>query len=82
MGPSLVIHDLGIRQLRLAYLTFDRRQNPGQIFAGDKFRRLAYPYFVWSIITLMFKAALGGVTNHPEDLADFRLIFCQPIDQF
>jgi fucose 4-O-acetylase-like acetyltransferase len=51
-------------------------------FAGDKLRRLAYPYFVWSVITLMFKAALGSVTNHPEELSALPLIFYEPIDQF
>jgi fucose 4-O-acetylase-like acetyltransferase len=61
---------------------FRSTSTPWVDFAGDKLRRLAYPYFVWSIITLMFKAALGSATNHPEGLSDFRLILYQPIDQF
>jgi fucose 4-O-acetylase-like acetyltransferase len=61
---------------------FRSKSKPWVDFAGDKLRRIAYPYVVWSLITLMFKAALGSVTNHPEELSDFPLIFYQPIDQF
>ena len=50
--------------------------------ASDKLRTIAYPYFVWSVITLLVKAALGSATNYPYDLSDFPLIFYQPIDQF
>jgi fucose 4-O-acetylase-like acetyltransferase len=51
-------------------------------FVSDKLRRLAYPYFVWSIITLIFKSVLGSVTNHPEGLSDLISIYYQPVDQF
>jgi fucose 4-O-acetylase-like acetyltransferase len=32
--------------------------------ASDKIRSIAYPYFVWSIVTLTFKASVGGMANH------------------
>jgi fucose 4-O-acetylase-like acetyltransferase len=34
-------------------------------FVADKIRTIAYPYFIWSVMTLMIKAALGATTNHP-----------------
>jgi fucose 4-O-acetylase-like acetyltransferase len=51
-------------------------------FASDKLRTIAYPYFVWSVITGMIKAALGSMTNNPRGLSDLRLIVFQPIEQF
>ncbi len=51
-------------------------------FASDRFRKIAYPYVVWSIITVLIKAALGDITNHPYTLSDLNLILYKPIDQF
>jgi fucose 4-O-acetylase-like acetyltransferase len=61
---------------------FRSTAKPWLEFASDKLRTIAYPYFVWSAITLLVKAALGSATNHPYDLSDFPQIFYQPIDQF
>src|SRR5208282_5215739 len=61
---------------------FRSTAKPWLEFVSDKLRSIAYPYFLWSVITLIFKAALGGVVNHPFDLRDFPQILYQPIDQF
>lgn len=51
-------------------------------FAWDKIRVLAYPYFVWSTVTLMIKSQLGTVVNQPYGLSDVLLLLYKPIDQF
>jgi fucose 4-O-acetylase-like acetyltransferase len=51
-------------------------------FLCDKVRRIVYPYFVWSTITLVLKAAFPSHTNHPYNLFDLPRILYQPIDQF
>lgn len=51
-------------------------------FAWEKIKTIAYPYFVWSLITLALKDVLGEWANHPYDLGDLPQIFYQPIDQF
>jgi fucose 4-O-acetylase-like acetyltransferase len=51
-------------------------------FACDKLRTLVYPYFVWSVVTLIIKTALGKMTHHPYDLFDVPLLLYRPIDQF
>jgi len=61
---------------------FRSTAKPWTEFAGDKIRTIAYPYFVWSVITLMIKAALGRTVHQPYDLTDLPLIFYRPIDQF
>jgi fucose 4-O-acetylase-like acetyltransferase len=52
------------------------------IFAVEKLRTLAYPYFVWSAITLMIKTPLSGITNHVDGLSEFSLILYKPIEQY
>ncbi len=51
-------------------------------FAGDKLRTIAYPYLVWSTLTLLIKSSLGRSANDPRTIADLPLIFHDPIDQF
>jgi fucose 4-O-acetylase-like acetyltransferase len=51
-------------------------------FASDKLRRIAYPYFVWSLITLIIKVVLGTTTTYPYKISDLPLILYKPIDQF
>jgi len=51
-------------------------------FAREKVGTIAYPYLVWSVITLAIKSVLGSSLNHPYDLTDFPRILYQPIDQF
>jgi fucose 4-O-acetylase-like acetyltransferase len=48
----------------------------------DKIRSIAYPYFIWSTITLMIKIPLGNSVNQPRFLSDFSRIFYDPIEQF
>ena len=51
-------------------------------FVSDKLRTIAYPYFVWSIITLCLKASLGSIPNQPRELSEFVRIFYSPIEQY
>lgn len=51
-------------------------------FASEKLRTLAYPYFVWSVITLIIKASFWGITNHPDGLSELPLILYRPIEQY
>jgi fucose 4-O-acetylase-like acetyltransferase len=52
------------------------------IFVTEKLRTLAYPYFVWSVITLLIKTPLSGITNRPDGLSDFSLILYKPVEQY
>jgi fucose 4-O-acetylase-like acetyltransferase len=61
---------------------FRSTQKPWEDFAFDKIRTIAYPCFVWSVITIIIKSALGTTVTHPYALADMPLIFYSPIDQF
>jgi fucose 4-O-acetylase-like acetyltransferase len=51
-------------------------------FALNKLCTIAYPYFVWSLITVLVKSSLGGITNHSYNISDLWLIFYKPVDQF
>ena len=55
---------------------------PWGVFALDKIRTIAYPYFVWSTITVILKAALGELPNRPSGLSDLLLIIYHPIAQY
>jgi fucose 4-O-acetylase-like acetyltransferase len=57
-------------------------KKPWRRFVSDKFRTIAYPYFVWSVITVLLKAALGDIPNHPVNFTYLPLIVYDPIDQF
>jgi fucose 4-O-acetylase-like acetyltransferase len=57
-------------------------EKPWGAFVSDKLRTIAYPYFVWSVITVVIKAALGPITTHPYHLSDLPLILYDPIDQY
>lgn len=57
-------------------------ERPWGAFVSDKLRTIAYPYFVWSVITVLIKAALGPLANQPKSLSDLALIFYAPIDQY
>ena len=48
----------------------------------DRFRTIAYPYFIWSVVILVIKAPLGSIVNSPRDLSDIPLILYEPIEQF
>jgi fucose 4-O-acetylase-like acetyltransferase len=51
-------------------------------FVSDKARVIAYPYVVWSTITVLLKSALGSVPNTPRELSDlFRLAYA-PMEQY
>src|SRR5262249_47203519 len=51
-------------------------------FATDKIRVLAYPYFVWSVITIIVKSGLGSAVHQPYELSDLSRILYAPVDQF
>ena len=51
-------------------------------FVSDKIRTLAYPYFVWSIITVVLEQHIGQIPNHPRNLSDLLIIPYEPIEQF
>lgn len=51
-------------------------------FMFDKVATLAYPYIVWSIVTILLKTALGPLPNTPRNLRDLPQIFYQPIEQY
>jgi fucose 4-O-acetylase-like acetyltransferase len=43
---------------------FRSTRKPWKEFTSDKIRTIAYPYFVWSAITITIKSALGGPKHH------------------
>jgi fucose 4-O-acetylase-like acetyltransferase len=51
-------------------------------FMFDKVATLAYPYFVWSTITILLKTALGPLPNTPRSLRDLPQILYHPIEQY
>lgn len=51
-------------------------------FALGKLRTIAYPYFLWSVVTVILKAALGEIPNHPSGLSDLLLILYHPVAQY
>jgi fucose 4-O-acetylase-like acetyltransferase len=51
-------------------------------FSSDKLRTIAYPYFVWSFLTVLLKSVLGPIPNTPRDLSDLSQIAFAPIEQF
>jgi fucose 4-O-acetylase-like acetyltransferase len=53
-----------------------------QDFASDKIRTVAYPYLVWSIVTVLLKAPLGEIPNTPRPLSDLLIIPTTPIEQY
>jgi fucose 4-O-acetylase-like acetyltransferase len=63
----------------LLYRSSDRTW---RAFAWEKVRTIAYPYFVWSTITIFIKAAIGRATNHPYSFSDLPRVLYQPVDQF
>lgn len=57
-------------------------KRPFSDFSSDKLRTIAYPYFIWSILTILLKSILGPIPNTPRDLSDVSLIAFSPIEQF
>src|SRR6266496_728089 len=51
-------------------------------FISDKARVVAYPYIVWSTITVLLKSALGSIPNKPRELSDLFLLAYDPIEQY
>lgn len=51
-------------------------------FVTEKLSTIAYPYFVWSVITILIKAPLSGITNRADGLAELPLILYMPIEQY
>lgn len=57
-------------------------KTPWGIFAFGKIRTIAYPYFLWSAITLGLKDILGALPNRPASARDLPLILYHPIEQY
>ncbi len=55
---------------------------PFGVFAGDKLRTIAYPYLVWSTLTVIIKVGLGRLANNPRGFSDLARIARDPIEQF
>lgn len=55
---------------------------PFATLVSDKVRTLAYPYFLWSAITLLLKSSLGTLPNQPRDLSELPEILFFPIEQY
>ena len=51
-------------------------------FLSDRIRAIAYPYFVWSAITVLLKSTLGSIPNTPRGLSDLSLLAFAPIEQY
>lgn len=64
------------------FITRSAEKNTLPRFLFDKVATLAYPYFVWSIITILLKTALGPLPTTPRSLRDLPLIFYHPIEQY
>ena len=57
-------------------------EKPWLKFITEKIRTLAYPYFVWSVITILVKTPMSGITNHSDEIAELPLIVYAPIEQY
>jgi fucose 4-O-acetylase-like acetyltransferase len=55
---------------------------PSLEFLRKKIGTIAYPYFVWSLITLSIKSSLGPIVNQPRTLLEAPEILYRPIEQF
>ena len=55
---------------------------PSVEFLRNKIGTIAYPYFVWSLITLSIKSPLGPIVNQPRSLLEAPEILYRPIEQF
>ena len=51
-------------------------------FAADKLRTVAYPYLVWSAVTIVFQTLLAGRTNTQAHWSDLARIANTPVAQF
>jgi fucose 4-O-acetylase-like acetyltransferase len=64
------------------FIVRSAEKNTFPSFIFDKVATLAYPYFVWSIITILLKTALGPLPTTPRSLRDLPLILYHPIEQY
>ncbi len=51
-------------------------------FTAHKLRTIAYPYLLWSVLTVIVKASLGALVNRPRELSHLPSILVTPIEQF
>lgn len=58
------------------------RWNKVGSFLKDKLATVAYPYFVWSILTILLKSSLGSIPNTPRTLSDIPQIIYAPVEQY
>ncbi|MBX9757482.1 MAG: acyltransferase [Beijerinckiaceae bacterium] len=57
-------------------------RKPLQSFTADKLRTVAYPYVVWSALTIVFQTLLAGRTNTEARWSDLARIANAPVAQF
>jgi fucose 4-O-acetylase-like acetyltransferase len=55
---------------------------PAADFIWDKIGSVAYPYLVWSTITLLLKSPLGQLVNQPRTLLQIPDVLITPIEQY
>jgi len=51
-------------------------------FASNKLRTIAYPYFVWSAITMAIKIPMGSLVNHPNSATELPQILYRPVGEY
>lgn len=51
-------------------------------FLQGKLATIVYPYFVWSILTIVLKWRLGSIPNTPRELSDIPQILYAPVEQY
>ncbi len=51
-------------------------------FLQGKLATVVYPYFVWSILTIVLKSSLGSIPNKPRELSDILQIVYAPVEQY
>lgn len=57
-------------------------RKPWFAFAVGKFKTIAYPYFVWSIIQFAILLPLSSYANHPTDISELFKMVYHPTRQF
>lgn len=53
-----------------------------RIFLEGKLATIAYPYFVWSVLTIALKSCLGSIPNTPRQFSDVLHIIYAPVEQY
>lgn len=51
-------------------------------FVSNRLRRIAYPYLVWSAITIAIKVPIWSIVNHANSATELPQMFYRPIGEF